>query len=82
MEMVREWCREQGDDRRALEDVFGRIDRNNSGRITKREFDDVLLDMKLDASRYVHGACCCCCCACRLCMLCLLVVHVVLPFVL
>jgi len=35
----------------AGEDVFGRIDRNNSGRITKREFDDVLVDMNLDASR-------------------------------
>ena len=52
MSMIREWCRRQGsDERRALEDVFNRIDKNRSGRISKKEFDNILLDMKLEASR-------------------------------
>ena len=51
MSMVREWCRRQGDDRRALEDMFNRIDENRTGQISRKEFDNALLDMKLEASR-------------------------------
>ena len=52
MAMIREWCNNQpgNDIRRILDDIFSKIDNNNSGKISKKEFDEVLLDMRLEAS--------------------------------